>query len=188
MPIRLRIRRIALLLTVVLCLPLAARADDASRHTKAAQLVMLLHTEQMVQQASATIMKQVSDAADKAISPNATPQSKSQLVDVEKKISQLIDVQLGWKAMEPAITDLYAQTFTEQELDAIVAFYKSPAGMALLTKMPQINDQVEQLAHSRLVILQPQINQAFDDFRKSQPASATAAPAAAPAPAVSKPK
>jgi hypothetical protein len=193
MPIRLRLHRLPLLLILALCLPLAARADDASRHAKAAQMIVLLHTERMVQQASATIMKQVSDAADKAIGPNATLESKARLADVEKKISLLVDAQLGWKAMEPGITDLYAQTFTEQELDAIVAFYKTPAGIALLDKMPQINTQVEQLAHSRLVILQPQINQAFEDFRKSQApppsaASPAAAPAASPAPAVSKPK
>ena len=147
-------------------------------------MVELLHTERMVQQNSATIMKQVSDAAEKVIGPNPTPESKARLAGLENKISQLIDAQLGWKALEPAITDLYANTFTEQELDAIVAFYKTPAGAALLDKMPQINTQVEQLAHSRLAILQPQISQAFDDFRKSQAAST---PAAAPAPAATSP-
>ena len=103
----------------------------------------------------------------------------------------MIDAQLDWKALGPAIIDIYAQTFTEPELDAIVTFYKTPAGSALLDKMPQINDQVEQLAHSRLVILQPQIRQAFDDFRKGQappsPAAAPAPAATTPAPAASKP-
>jgi hypothetical protein len=187
MPIRLRLHRLALLLILVLCLPLAARADDASRRAKAAQLVTLLHTERMVQQNSATIMKQVSDAAEKEIGPNPTPESKARLAGLENNISQLIDAQLDWKALGPAIIDIYTQTFTEQELDVIVTFYKTPAGIALLDKMPQINDQVEQLAHSRLVILQPQIRQAFDDFRKSQAPAATS-PAPAPStPAASKP-
>jgi hypothetical protein len=192
MPIRLRLHRLALLLVLVLCLPLAARADDASRRAKAAQMVVLLHTERMVQQNSATIMKQVSDAAEKAIGPNPTPQDKARLAGLENKVSQMIDAQLDWKALGPAITGFYATTFTEPELDVIVTFYKTPAGIALLDKMPRINDQIEQLAHSRLVILQPQIRQAFDDFRKSQAppppaASPAAAPAAAPAPAAASP-
>jgi hypothetical protein len=180
--------RLALLLTLFLCLPLAAHADQASRRAKAAQLVALLRTERMVQQNSATIMKQISDAADKVAGPNPTPESKARLTSLEKNISQLIDAQLGWKVMQPGIIDLYATTFTEQELDVIVTFYKTPAGIALLDKMPRINDQVEQLAHSRLVVLQPQIGQAFDDFRKSQaPPPPAASPAAAPAPSASKP-
>ena len=193
MPIRLRLPHLFLLLTLILCLPLAARADDASRHAKAAQMVTLLHTESMVQQASVTILKQVSDAAEKAVGTTPTPQSKAQLADFEKKASQMIDAQVGWNALQPAITDLYAKTFTEQELDVIVAFFKTPESAAFLQKMPQINDQVEQLAHSRLVVLQPQINQALDDFSKSQapppPATAPAAahaPAASPAPAASR--
>jgi hypothetical protein len=184
-----RLPHLSLLLTLVLCIPLAARADDASRHVKAAQMVTLLHTESMVQQASATILKQVSDAAEKAAGPTPTPQSKAQLADFEKKASQMIDAQVGWKTLEPAITDLYAKTFTEQELDVIVAFFKTPESAAFLEKMPQINDQVEQLATSRLTILKPQINQALEDFSKSQalPPAATAAPSTAPASATPAP-
>ena len=184
MSLALRLHRLALLLVLVLCLPLAARADQASRRAKAAQLVVLLHTERMVQQASADILKQVSDAAENATGPNPTPQNQARLADFEKNISQLIDTQLGWKAMQPAFTDLYAKTFTEQELDFILAFYKSPAGVALLENMPTIDAQATQLAHSRLDALQPQLNQLFDDYRKSQtPPPAPASPATSPVPA-----
>jgi hypothetical protein len=189
MPTSISMHRLALLLTLVLCLPLAAHADQASRRAKAAQLVVLLHTERMVQQASADILKQVSDAAENATGPNSTPQNQARLADFEKNISQLIDTQLGWKAMQPAFTDLYAKTFTEQELDVIVAFYKSPAGVALLENMPTIDAQATQLAHSRLDALQPQLNQLFDDFRKSQaPPTPAASSADAPAPTTSTPK
>jgi hypothetical protein len=191
MPTALRLRRLAMLLTLVLSLPLVAHAgqapaahtDQASRHAKAAQLVALLHTERMVQQNSATITKQLSDAADKVAGPDPTPESKARLLAVEKNISQLIDAQLGWKAMQPGIVDLYANNFTEKELDAIVAFYKTPAGIALIVKISWIDGQVQQLAQSRLNILQPQITQAFNDFRNSQ--SAPPAPAAAPTPTAS---
>ncbi|HUD22867.1 MAG TPA: DUF2059 domain-containing protein [Acidobacteriaceae bacterium] len=189
MPIRLRLQRLSLLLLLVLCLPLTAHADEASHHAKAAQMVELLHTERMVQQNTATILKQISDAAEQEIGANPTPQNKMHLAEFEKKASQLIDAQVGWKALQPALIDLYAQTFTEQELDAIIAFYKTPAGIALLDKMPAINDQIEQLAKSKLTILQPQIRQALEDFRKTlAPAPSATTPAASPAPPVSKSK
>jgi len=197
MSIRLRPHPLALLLTLALCLPLAARADEAPHRAKAAQLVALLHTERMVQRVSDSIMKQVSDAAESSLGPNPTPEKKAHLDDFEKKIAQLVDEQLGWKAMQPAFVDLYAKSFTEQELDAIVAFYRTPAGVALLGKMPSIDAQATQLAKSRMDALQPKLNQLFDDFRKSQaapapattpaPAATSPAPAATPAPATSTP-
>jgi hypothetical protein len=196
MPTALRLRRLAMLLTLVLSLPLVAHAgqapaahtDQASRHAKAAQLVALLHTERMVQQNSATITKQLSDAADKVAGPDPTPESKARLLAVEKNISQLIDAQLGWKAMQPGIVDLYAKNFTERELDAIIAFYKTPAGLALISKIPWIDGQVQQLAQSRMSLLQPQIGQALNDFSKSQATPATpAAPVTSPAPSAPAP-
>ena len=101
MPTCFRLRHLSLLLLLVLCLPLAARADDASHRAKAAQMVVLLHTEGMVQQASASILKQYSDAAEKAAGPNPTPQSKAQIADFEKKASQMIDAQVGWSRWNP---------------------------------------------------------------------------------------
>ena len=189
MSIRLRPHPLALLLTLALCLPLAARADEAPHRAKAAQLVALLHTERMVQQVSDSIMKQLSDAAESSLGPNPTSENKARLDDFEKKIAQLVDAQLGWKAMQPAFVDIYVKTFTEQQLDAIVAFYRTPAGVALLSTMPSIDAQATQLAKSRMDALQPKLNQLFDDFRKSQaaPAPATTPAPAAPAPAASKP-
>jgi hypothetical protein len=160
-------------------------------------LVTLLHTELMVQQVSSSVMQQFFDAAESTLGPNPTPENKAKLADFEKQVFQMIDEQLGWKTMRPAFTDLYARSFTDAELDAIVAFYKTPAGVDLLGKMPAINAQASQLAKSRMDALQPQLNQVFDDFRKSQappapaatPAPASPAPAAAtPAPTVSAPK
>jgi hypothetical protein len=180
----LRLRHLSRLLILILCLPLAARADEASHRAKAAQMVELLHTERMVQQNTAAILKQVCDAANQEMGANPTPQNKIQLTAFENKASQLIDAQVGWKALQPGIVDLYAQTFSEQDLDAIIAFYKTPAGIALLDKMPSINDQIVQLARSKLAILQPQINQALDDLRKSLTAVPSATmPAASPVPA-----
>lgn len=170
---------LTLLFALVLCLPLPAHADDASQRAKAQEMIMLIHTDRMVQQVSANFMKQLSAAGEKLIGPSATPESKTQLADFEKKFSDLIDSQVGWKVMEPQLTDVYAKTFTEQELNGIVAFYKSPAGIALVDKMPTINVAATQLMQSKMAALQPQMKQMYEDFQRSQVAPT---PAAAPAP------
>ena len=38
--------------------------------------------------------------------------------------------------MKPIYTKIYDETFTSDELSGIVAFYKSPAGRAMVEKMP----------------------------------------------------
>ena len=180
MPITLRAHRIALLLLLCLCVPLTARADDASHRAKAQEMMALLHTERSVQQISDNIRKQVADAAQNVIGADATPEKKAKLDDFNKQASQMIDAQLSWAGLQAEFTDAYVKAFTEEQLDAILSFYKSPGGVALLEKMPGVNAQITQVGQARLATLQPQLKQLFVDLQKSQEAKP---PTLSPAPA-----
>jgi hypothetical protein len=56
---------------------------------------------------------------------------------------------LDWKKLEPLYTRVYQKTFTQQEVDGMLAFYKTPAGQAVLNKMPSVMqntmDEMQQL-------------------------------------------
>jgi len=176
--------RAALLIALALCLPLTAHADDVSLKAKAKELVTLLHTDRMVGQLSDSIKRRTLDAAQKAIGANPTDENKAKLADFNKKISDSVDAQVSWQSLESSFTDIYAKTFTEEELNSIIAFYKSPAGIAFLEKTPTVNVQVRDLTSSRVNALQSELNQSYEEFRKSL-SSASATPAT-PAPSAPK--
>lgn len=178
--------RFALLLVLVLCLPLTARADEASHRAKAEEMMSLLHTERQVELAADAIMKQVAEAADKSAGPDATPDAKAKAADFVKQAHEIVDAQVSWKAMAPEFTAVYMKTFTEEQLDAIIVFYKSPAGVALLAGMPDVNAQLSKFAQGRIIqALQPQIQQLYTDFKKNlTPAPPTLGPVPPPAPAL----
>ena len=178
--------RLPLLLVFALCLPLSARADDASHRAKAQELISVMHTQDMVKRLTDTLKKQVTDLAQKEIARNPTPENSAKAADFEKKVFDLVDAQVGWNAMEPEFVDLYAKAFTDDQLDAITAFYKSPAGVVFLQKTADINAQIPQLTQTRISSLQPQLTPLLADFRKS--ISAPPAPGAAPAQPAATPK
>ena len=45
---------------------------------------------------------------------------------------------IDWTEVTELMVPIYAKHFTQEEIDAIVAFYKSPAGRQYLAKMPAI--------------------------------------------------
>jgi len=196
------IRSTSLLLALALALPLAAHADDASHRAKAEEMMTLLHTERLVNQISDNIKKQISEAADKVAGPNPTPETKAKAADFVKHADDLIDAQIGWPALKAGFTDVYVKNFTEEQLDAIIAFYKTPAGIALVDNMPTVNSEITQAGNGRMSTLQPQLKQLFDQFRNSTvvpppasigppvpPASlGPPVPPAAPAPSTTQPK
>lgn len=176
-------KRLSLVLVLALALPLAAHADDASHRAKAQEMMALIRTQQMVEQNANSMKKQITDAAQATIGLDPAPEKKAQAEAFVKKADDLIDTQLSWASMQPGITDIYVKAFTEEQLDGIIAFYKTPGGAALLTTMPEINSQVNQFGSSRIKdTLTPQLTQMFQAFRASQAPAVAPSPAAAPAP------
>jgi hypothetical protein len=45
---------------------------------------------------------------------------------------------LDWNKLEPMYVRIYQKSFNQQEIDSLIAMYKSPAGQMLLNKMPVV--------------------------------------------------
>jgi uncharacterized protein len=161
-------KRIAIILTLLFTLPLGARADDASRHAKAQEMVTLLHLDKLLAQVMDVVMTQA-NAMSKQLGGETTPEQQAKLDAFQKKAFALIDTQLGWKTMQPVYVDLYAKAFTDEELDGILAFYKSPAGVAMIEKTPALTAQSQQIALQKIQAIQPQMKQLVEDFKNGKP-------------------
>jgi hypothetical protein len=164
-------KRFTLLLVLVLCLPLTARADEASRRVKAQEMVILLHMDTLMQQMMDTVQKQASAMALQVTGDTLTPQQQVLRDDFNKKAFALVESRMGWKALEPDILDLYARNFTDEELDAMLAFYKSPAGVSMIAKTPTLSAQSSQIALARMTELMPELKQMALDFAKAAKAA-----------------
>jgi hypothetical protein len=108
-----------------------------------------------------------------------------QLTDPQKKIVSayqdraiaMANEMVGWKVLEPQYVALYAATYSEEELDAIITFYKSPAGQAMLDKTPELTRGSIQIVQARMVDFQPKIKALIEEMTKEL---ATTAPAPSP--------
>jgi len=58
---------------------------------------------------------------------------------------------LSWDTLAPVYRDIYRQTFTGDDIDAIIAFYESPTGQRMLEKMPELM-QNTMSAMQRLIV------------------------------------
>ena len=175
-------------LTVGCC---CARADEASKRAKAEQLFMLLRMDTMMDQLMNGVKKQVQQITESMPGADqATPEQKKQMTDFQQRVMDVVNQKIGWKALEPDFINLYASTYTEEELDGIVAFYKSPIGQKMIEKTPELMAKSTQITQQKMSELQPQLTQMVQDFMKQMAASMgkPAQTPAAPAPAKPQPK
>jgi hypothetical protein len=175
-------KRIALaLFAVALASPAIARADDASKLSKIEELFTVMNVEQTQKQIIDLSQRQIRDAAQQQFHGGTpTPEQQKKFQDFQAKIATVVNGQISWPIVKPAFIKLYSDTYTEDELAGILAFYKSPAGHALLTKNPELTVKVVAVSRERLQQAQAQILGLIQDFGKdiNTPASAAPAPAA----------
>lgn len=170
-----------LLLTTSLSLPLAAHADEASHKAKAEQMILLLHLDRMVNGVMQNALQQSAALTSQHYGGHMTPAATASLNDFQKKLTDTLQPQIGWEALKPDYVRIFAETYPEDQIDSMLAFYKSPAGQALIEKLPSVEQQVGQILQKKVQALQPQVKQMFDDFQKSLPANTPeAAPGTSP--------
>lgn len=165
-------------LALLLCLPLAARADEASHKAKAEELVTVLHLDRAAAAVSENALSQTQAITSQHYGGKVPPAASENLADFQKKLKALLEPELGWEAVKPQFVKFVEDSFAEDQLDGILAFYKSPAGKALVEKMPTVQQEIQQLIQAKVQKLQPQVRTMFDDFQKNLPPAAGAGAAA----------
>jgi uncharacterized protein len=178
-------KRFASLLLLTLLLPLAARADEASHKAKAEEMIVILHLDRMVNGVMQNALQQSAALTNQRYGGKMTPAATASLNDFQKKLTGVLEPQIGWEALKPDYVRIFTETFPEDQLDSMLAFYKSPAGKNLVEKLPPVEQQVGQILQKRVAALQPQVKQMFDDFQKSLPANTPEATPGAVGPAPS---
>lgn len=153
----------AALAVFVLCstTTLAEPATDATIKelltiSKAQKLVDDIN-KQMESQMNATVLKQLGGRLP-------TPSQQQVIAKMTQRMAALLKEELAWEKMEPMYTRLYKQSFTEEELAGMLAFYKTPAGQAILHKLPMLMQTLMQDIQDMIVGMTPRIGEIQRDF------------------------
>jgi hypothetical protein len=73
-----------------------------------------------------------------------------QLAQHQAPMRAFFEKQIGWAALKSDITEMYLRTFSEDELKAINGFYITPAGQKVITALPGLVQERNQLAMQRI--------------------------------------
>jgi uncharacterized protein len=100
------------------------------------------------------------------------PQQEKVLNATAEKISSIMAEVMTWENFQTIYSSLYKKNFTQDEVNALTAFYKTPAGKSAMNKMPAVTQQIILESQKLLVPVQDRIQQAAqegsEEFRKAQ--------------------
>lgn len=123
----------SLLLAGALCIvPSVLFADEASHRKAANELIEMAGSFDAMRTAFKGAIEPMFDQMKQQGAPEAA------ITEIRQVVNDWFASEIKWEEMQPKITELYMQEFTESELRDIITFYQTPTGKKTLEKLPII--------------------------------------------------
>ena len=150
-----------LVLTAALALAFNAAAAPPS-DASIEELMRLSQTESMMSTAYASMEPMMRGMmADMSLGEKLTPEQQRAFDLFPAKFAQVMREEMGWSTTKPRMIELYREVFTQEEVDGQIAFYRSPAGQAVIAKMPLLMQKSMEMSERQMRALMPRLQAAM---------------------------
>lgn len=149
----------------------AAMAAPASEAT-IKELLSVMKSEKLIDSMRGQMDALVDTSAQRALqgkAPNA--KQRQAIANLQKNMSALMQKEFTWAKFEPMTIRLYQETFSEDEVNGMLQFYKTPAGQAVIDKMPTLMHKTMLEVQKMTGEMAPDIEKIERDFQREMQAA-----------------
>jgi len=99
-----------------------------------------------------SVDRNIRHAAEQGIAPaKLTPADEKILSDLRTQLQALIKQELSWDKIRDIFEKAYADTYTQDQINGLIAFYNSPLGQAFAEKQADITVKTGGLLQRRMM-------------------------------------
>ena len=162
------------LLAFVLSLLLSTLAYAAPPSPESVDhLLSLVHAEKTLESVFQTMDGLMKGAVNRSLPQQSNAAERQKVADAyTEKFFFAMKEQLSWDKMKPLYVQIYVESFSQEEIDGLTAFYSSPVGQAYIDKLPVVMHKTMALTQARVVPMMLRIQQAS----KQIPSESSATP------------
>ena len=150
-------RALTLLLLAAISFP--ATAQQLSKEQKIERILDVTNSEALVDALVAQVRTMLNQ-----IQPTPSAQQKSRQQETLDKVTKLVRERL--QKVRPAMVKAYGETFTDAEIDGMLAWYTSPVGHSATQKLPAVGARISAIAQPEIMSLNDEINKITEDSLK----------------------
>ena len=157
-------------LLFIFLIPALATADDASQHAAAGKLIDVVKTRESMRNAFVSSVDALVTGAPGGGVPPA------ELADMKQATMDWFDQELNWDDLKSKLEDVFVRSFSEDELNQLIAFYQTPLGQKTLAQLPLVTRQAmvigQQFAVGKQALWTARLKKIDDKYRAQAAASA----------------
>ena len=94
------------------------------------------------------------------------------VASLQEKLMNIARKEMSWENLKEDYISIYAEIFTEEELQGIIAFYKTPIGKKFIEKQPELLQRSMEISQKQMKILMPKMQkltqETIDAYKESK--------------------
>jgi uncharacterized protein len=135
---------------VVAFVAFSARAAPASAES-IERLLQVMQVQAQLETMYAQILPAMQSSMRQTLTAQLRSDQAARMLDaVQPRVNALVLEQMSWARLKPAFARIYAEAFSQEEVDGLIAFYQGPIGSALISKTPQLMQRSTQVMQERM--------------------------------------
>ncbi len=136
-----------------------ARAEAASEGS-IETLLAVTRSEAMLDSMYAQIEGAMKQGMQQAVAGKPlSPEQQRAMDTLPGKFATLLRQEFTWAILKPQFVQLYRETFEQDEVDGLIAFYRSRAGQAFVNKMPLLMQKSMVIGQNQMQLIMPKLQQ-----------------------------
>ncbi len=134
---------------VALCAGSVAHAAASAESVE--RLMQAMQVQRQLETIYAQTLPAMQSAMRQALQRQGAPEETTRAMDaVLPRVNAVVQEELSWAKLKPDFAAIYAETFTQEEVDGLIAFYQGPLGKSLIAKTPQLALRSTQMMQQRI--------------------------------------
>jgi hypothetical protein len=135
------------------------------------ELLKCLQVDKLLTQALTQMTNGMSQAMDQKLQSTIgghemTPVQKASIEKFRASFAKTLQDELSVTKVRGIYLQCYKETFSQDEVDGIIGFYKSPAGQAMTEKYPQVMQKAQTLMQAKIGPMSNKVQVAMDNMIK----------------------
>ena len=168
---------------VGMCLiSVAALAETKPSDASLEELLTITESQKLVDGMWPQVEAMMNNAAKQALGNTSLNGEQQKVMEgANSKMATVFKDEFSFEKMKPMMVSIYKESFSQDEVDSMIKFYKSKGGQAVIKKMPMVMQSTMSNVQAQMSNIMPKIQKIQQDAFEEIKAKADTKPAAAPA-------
>jgi hypothetical protein len=154
---------------VIFCAAIVRAAPPSDQSIN--EMMGLMQLEALLNQALKQMDEGMAKAMDQGLQQSLkgkelSPSQKTAVENFRNKFAATVKEELSFAKVKDIYMQAYRETFSQEEVNAIIVFYKSPAGKAITEKSPAAMQKANSLMQARIGPMTQKLQTMQEEFVK----------------------